>query len=155
MNISQSVEADCEPIATVIREASVWLENLGRPLWRSAAITAESVRNDVEAGRFIVARKNSEIVGVVRFQLQDPEYWPELTDDTSAFLHRLAVRRSVAGKGVSIVLLAAGLEKARRLLNSSGHLAQVGNQEWTMFSSSGSPSIRKSKRNERTRTDVC
>jgi GNAT superfamily N-acetyltransferase len=45
-------------------------------------------------------------------------FWPDMISGTSAYLHRLAIRRAFAGKGVSQMLLTAGLEKARSLSRS-------------------------------------
>jgi GNAT superfamily N-acetyltransferase len=115
MKIEASTPSDSKQVAAVLYEAASWLERDGKALWRSVAITMDSVRHDVEAGRFLVARTGNEIVGVVRFQLEDPEYWPEIENGTSAYLHRLAILRAVAGQGVSHRLLSAGLDKARSL----------------------------------------
>jgi GNAT superfamily N-acetyltransferase len=120
MKIEASIPADSEQVAAVICEAASWLESRGKALWRSVAITQESVSRDVEAGRFLVAREADQIVGVVRFQLEDPEYWPEIESGSSAYLHRLAVRRAFAGQGLSRKLLGAGVVKARSL--SRGYL---------------------------------
>jgi GNAT superfamily N-acetyltransferase len=129
MKIEASTQSDAVNVANVIREAASWLEIQNKALWRSTAITPESVSADVEAGRFLVAREDQEIVGVVRFQLEDPDYWPEIGVGTSAFLHRLAVRRSFARRGVSQLLLGAAFEKARNLPRSFLRLDCVADRE--------------------------
>lgn len=55
---------------------------------------------------FFVAERDGEAAGVIRFQLDDPLFWPDLVNPAeSAFIHRLAVRRRFAGHGVSTALI--------------------------------------------------
>jgi GNAT superfamily N-acetyltransferase len=129
MKIEASIPADSEQVAEVIHEAASWLEGQGKALWRSVAITTDSVSRDVEAGRFIVARENDRIVGVVRFQLEDAEYWPEIEHGSSAYLHRLAIRRAFSGQGVSRLLLGAGVAKARSMSRGFLRLDCVADRE--------------------------
>lgn len=55
------------------------------------------------------------MVGVVLVQPQDPVFWPDAEPGTSAFLHKLAVRRAWAGQGVPAALLAHAYRHARAL----------------------------------------
>ena len=49
------------------------------------------------------------------FELEDAYFWPDISPGTSAFVHKLAVRRAWAKKGVSARLLAYGVARARAL----------------------------------------
>lgn len=51
------------------------------------------------------ARTGEQLAGVMKFELEDPFFWPEIAPGTSAFVHKLAVRRAWAKKGVSTDLL--------------------------------------------------
>ncbi|MGF6597290.1 GNAT superfamily N-acetyltransferase [Paraburkholderia sp. GAS448] len=51
----------------------------------------------------------------MRFELDDPYFWPEIKAGTSAFVHKLTVRRAWAGKGVSTALLTFAQERTRDL----------------------------------------
>jgi GNAT superfamily N-acetyltransferase len=50
---------------------------------------------------------------VIRFQLEDRLFWPDIPQTESAFVHRLAVRRRYKGRGVSTALLQWAVERAR------------------------------------------
>jgi GNAT superfamily N-acetyltransferase len=52
---------------------------------------------------------------VVKFQLEDTLFWPDVPRGQSAFVHRLAVRRQFAGGVVSTVLLDWAVGRARTL----------------------------------------
>jgi len=49
----------------------------------------------------------------MRFELDDPHFWPEIKAGTSAFAHKLEVRRAWAGKGVSAALLTFAQEQSK------------------------------------------
>ena len=51
----------------------------------------------------------------MKFQLSDPEVWPEVPDGESTFIHRLAVRRAYAGGVVSSALLEWAQSQTREL----------------------------------------
>jgi GNAT superfamily N-acetyltransferase len=53
--------------------------------------------------------------GVVKFQLEDSLFWPDVSPKQSAFVHRLAVKRHFAGGNISSALLRWAVEKTRSL----------------------------------------
>ncbi|RST50155.1 GNAT family N-acetyltransferase [Variovorax sp. MHTC-1] len=61
----------------------------------------ERVARDAHAGLFFIARAGEEVAGVMRFELDDPYFSPEVEPGTSGFIHKLAVPRVWAKKGVS------------------------------------------------------
>jgi len=107
--------SDAAAIAAVLREAAQWLVDRQMPLWAVSDFSEERVQQDVDTGHFLVARVGDDVAGVVRWQREDPTFWPDAEPGTSAFLHKLAVRRAWAGQGVSAALLAFGREHARSL----------------------------------------
>jgi GNAT superfamily N-acetyltransferase len=119
MQIEQAQPADAPTVAAVLTEAAQWLAADGRPLWSAADTGIERVQRDTDAGRYFIARKNTEaggdVAGVVRIDLEDPYFWPEVENGSSAFVHKLAVRRHWAGHGVSTALLGFAREHARGL----------------------------------------
>ncbi|WP_256354145.1 MULTISPECIES: GNAT family N-acetyltransferase [unclassified Variovorax] len=116
MDIRQAAVADAPQVAAVLQEAAQWLADGGRALWVASAVSDERVLRDVAAGLFFAARdKGGEIVGVARFDLEDPYFWPEIDSGSSAFIHKLAVRRQWAGQGVSAALLAFAKARAESM----------------------------------------
>ena len=74
-------------------------------MWREGELLPSHITSDVDAGLFFIAEQNGEAAGVVKFQLQDEQFWPDVPQEESAFVHRLAVRRRFAGSGISSALL--------------------------------------------------
>ncbi len=115
VNIQKADPSDAPMIASVLQEAATWLVDGGRALWSGADISHQRVLQDTTAGLFHVARDDEQIVGVMKFELEDAYFWPEVLPGTSAFIHKLAIRREWAKKGVSIELLTYARVRAQQL----------------------------------------
>jgi GNAT superfamily N-acetyltransferase len=63
---------------------------------------------------FAIACSEGEAAGVMKFQLEDPLFWPDEPRGVAAYIHRLAVRRRFAGGGLSRALMSWAVEEARR-----------------------------------------
>ena len=106
-----SDEADL--IASILQEAAEWLRRRGAPLWLDSELLPEDIARHASEGRYFIAEVDGEPAGTMRFEYTDPEFWPDVAQGESAFVHRLAVRRRFAGRGVSAALLASAAERAR------------------------------------------
>jgi GNAT superfamily N-acetyltransferase len=115
MLIEQAEAADAEAITAVLEDAARWLAETGQSLWPKADFSLDRTRGDVLDGRFFVARGHGEVVGVMRYELEDRIFWPEVGSETSAFVHKLAIHRSCAGQGVSTALLTYALHRTKEL----------------------------------------
>jgi GNAT superfamily N-acetyltransferase len=115
VQIRQAVPPETAKVAEILGEAAKWLEQRGMLMWRDDELVASRLAADVAAGLFFIAECNQEPAGVVKFQLEDPEFWPDVPPGESAFVHRLAVRRPFGGGEVSSALLNWALERARGL----------------------------------------
>jgi GNAT superfamily N-acetyltransferase len=92
-------------VSDILQEVAVWLENKNLKMWDADELAAEKVENQVKTGMFWLANMNGEIAGCIRFQTEDFEYWDDVPHTDSAFVHRVAVKRKFAGKGVAMAML--------------------------------------------------
>jgi GNAT superfamily N-acetyltransferase len=113
--IRQAMPKDAENVTGILQEAAQWLEQSGMAMWRDDELLPARIAADVEAGLFFLAESEGVAAGVVKFQLEDSLFWPDVPRSQSAFVHRLAVRRRFAGGGISSVLLGWAVERARTL----------------------------------------
>jgi GNAT superfamily N-acetyltransferase len=112
----QPARPDQTPIvASILTEAAQWLIDRGQPLWRLEKVTPEAISADVAAGLFYIAWRNGDAVGVMKLELEDGHFWPEMPPGEAVFLHRLAVRRAAAGGAVTPALFKYAFEHTRRL----------------------------------------
>lgn len=113
--IAQAQTSDVAAVSSVLAEAAEWLKSKGEAIWQPQDYASENIFSDVASGMYFLAFQDNQAVGVVRFQLSDPTFWPELKEEDSAFVHRLAVRRHVARHGISTALLDFALAHAKSL----------------------------------------
>lgn len=113
--VRQATAAEAPIVLELLREAAAWVDALGVVMWDAGELDAGRVAAEVEAGLFFIASVEGQAAGTVRFQLDDREFWPDLTADDSAFVHRLVVRRAHRGGGVSTALLQFAVARARDL----------------------------------------
>ena len=100
----------------ILTDAATWVAQLdGTTMWVEDELAEDRIASEVDAGLFFIAECEGDIAGAVKFQLHDRLFWPDLATDDSAFVHRLAVRRSCAGRGVSTALLRWAADYARSL----------------------------------------
>jgi len=115
ISIRPATPDDLEEVSTVLREAARWLEETDKRMWRDNELLPANIAADVTAGLFFIAACDGKTAGVVKFQLEDPLFWPDVPQKESAFVHRLAVRRQFAGAGVSSALLNWAVARAKSL----------------------------------------
>lgn len=115
VNIRQAAHQEAGAVSDILREAAHWLEESGMPLWREDELKSADIAADVAAGLFFLAEVSGDAAGVVRFQLEDFTFWPDVPRGETAYVHRLAVRRRYAGSGVSKALLYWAVERTRAL----------------------------------------
>lgn len=114
IKVRPATAQDAEAVASILTEAARWQEQAGAPVWLEGELTAEKIGAEVAAGLFFLAELEGEPAGTVKFQLEDALFWPDLPTADAAYVHRLAVRRRHAGKGVSAALLRWAAERTRR-----------------------------------------
>ena len=115
LELRQAIAADAPVVEDVLVEASRWVDALGEVMWDEGELASEHIAAEVAAGQFFIAYVDDHPAGVIRFQLEDQLFWPDLVQEGSAFVHRLAVRRRYKGQGVSDALLHWAIDRARSL----------------------------------------
>lgn len=114
-HVRQATAADVPAIEAMLVEAARWVDALGVVMWEEGELDSQRIAGEVAGGQFFIAEVAGEPAGAVRFQLDDPQFWPDLEEAESAFVHRLIVRRAFKGQGVSTALLDWAASHARTL----------------------------------------
>ena len=113
ITIRQAAAADVAIVDQMIREAAAWVDALGVVMWEDGELDAGQMRAEVTRGMFFLATIAGEVAGAIRFQLEDPRFWPDRPEGEAAFVHRLVVRRAFKGRGVARALLEWAIGHAR------------------------------------------
>jgi GNAT superfamily N-acetyltransferase len=115
LSIRQATARDLEAVAGILREAARWLEESGMALWRDNELLPQRIAEDVHSGLYFLAECDNEPAGTVRYQLEDKLFWPDIAQEDSAFVHRLAVKRRFAGGEISSALLLWAIARTHTL----------------------------------------
>jgi GNAT superfamily N-acetyltransferase len=113
--VRQATLEDIKTVSDILNEAASWLEQRNMKLWGEQEISTKAVLSDIQSGLFYIAFYEDYAVGVVKFQTEDLVFWSDIPHQDSAFIHRLAVRRSFAGGSVSTALMAWSVNRSRQL----------------------------------------
>jgi hypothetical protein len=115
LSIRQATPQDIDAVAEILGEAARWLEEQGMPMWHQDELQPNRIVADVDSGQFFLAECDGVPAGAIRFQLEDRLFWPDVPQDDSVFVHRLAVRRRFAGGEVSSALLLWAIARTHTL----------------------------------------
>jgi len=115
LSIRQATLQDIDVVSDILREAAAWLEQRGMPLWRQDELQLNRISAEVRSGLFFLAESAGEPAGTIKYQLEDKLFWPDVPQDDSAFIHRIAVRRRFAGGEVSSALLLWAIARSHTL----------------------------------------
>ncbi len=112
LRIHQALPSEVACVADLLTAAAARLVEQGAPLWDLPTVAEAAIQTDVGAGLYYMAQDASGPVGVFRFQLEDPDFWPEIPPGSSAFVHKLAVHPSRQGRNLAHALLGHAVELA-------------------------------------------
>jgi len=115
ISVRQATLDDLSTVSEILSEAAVWLDRENMTLWQPEHISLAVIQQDIKLGLFNIAFCEGIAAGVVKFQTEDLVFWPDIIKSDSAFLHRLAVRRSFAGGSVSTQIFRWAIEYSREL----------------------------------------
>lgn len=115
LDIRFAREADAALVSSLLVEAATWIASRGLPLWSIEELSLEAIAPDVAAGSFILASVGTEGVATARLTLDDPACWPDAVPGVAVYVHRVAVRRAWAGRGLAGMMLAWCDRHAERL----------------------------------------
>jgi GNAT superfamily N-acetyltransferase len=115
ISVRQAALNDLSTVSSILLEATLWLKQRNMALWEENEVSPDSIRKDTELGLFYIAFCGDIAAGVVKFQTEDLVFWSDLPHENSAFIHKLAVRRSFSGGSISTSILQWAVEQSRDL----------------------------------------
>lgn len=112
IEIRQARVTDAPVIAEILQEADTWAEQTHERLWLESELEPAQIAAEVRSGEFFLAMHADAPIGTLRYQLEDALFWPDAADGEAAYVHRLAVRRRWAGRGVAAQMLSWAARRA-------------------------------------------
>ena len=111
VHVATSVAAPT--VVAILQEAAAWCEARGMPLWKANELDPERLRAEVEQGLFYLVHEGTETLAVFKLQDSDVLFWPDVPPEEALYVHRIAVKRRHAGRGLPAFLLDWCGERAR------------------------------------------
>lgn len=112
VHVRPAAPADTTAAAGVLRLAAQRLVDRGEALWEPQDFTPEELARRVGSGELHVAVHGDELVGVFLLQREDPVRWPDAAAGEALYVHKLAVRPDLAGRGIAHAMLRFALGQA-------------------------------------------
>lgn len=112
--VRMATPADRDAFAGILRDGDAAMRRLGNGRWDGADIAPDRVTAWIEAGEAVVALAGEDIAATMLLQWRDLVFWPERDDGTAAYLHKIAVRAGMNGRGAPAALVAFAADEARR-----------------------------------------
>ena len=94
---------DLDDVLDLLAEAASWLRARGIEQWPTC-FPREQIAESIARGETHVVREGATAVATLALQWEDPFFWGERPPD-AGYVHRVAVRRAFAGRGLGVQLL--------------------------------------------------
>lgn len=112
INIKQATEKDIPILEEIMIDVVEFLDNINQPLWARQNITWTGLSQHYRIEDFYIAYINDVPLGCMALIDHDPAFWADIEKGKSLFLHKLAVKRSGAKRGVSTALIDYAKQKS-------------------------------------------
>ena len=99
----------------ILQEVARWLETNGQPLWARELLEPEALLRKNTLDELFLGKLDGAPVATMILQHEDIPFFPDDPPGEALYLHKLAVRRSAGGRGVSTAMLAWAQTYATRL----------------------------------------
>jgi GNAT superfamily N-acetyltransferase len=113
VNVRRATLEDVPVVAEMLDEATVFVQTMGRDQW-PVPYPQEKLRASVADGSLYVVEVDGDRAATFTLLLDDPKFWGRRPPD-AVYLHKLAVRRAFAGRGLGVRIVDWVCEEAGRL----------------------------------------
>ncbi len=104
MKVRRAQQEDAVVVAGLLDEATVWVNDLGFNQW-PLPFPRHQLAGAIERGEvYVVESEDGEAVATVSMLPDDPVYWGDQPPD-AFYVHKLAVRRDQAGRGIGAAVV--------------------------------------------------
>jgi GNAT superfamily N-acetyltransferase len=104
VNVRRAQQEDAVTVAGLLDEATVWVNDLGFSQW-PLPFPRDQLAAAIDRGEvYVVESEDGEGVATVSMLPDDPEYWGDQPPD-AFYVHKLAVRRDQAGRGIGAAIV--------------------------------------------------
>jgi GNAT superfamily N-acetyltransferase len=104
--IKQANENDILTIEGILLDAVIWMKKSKlQNQWNEDSIKWDSLSKNYQINDFYINYQNRVPAACIAITDLDTKYWPKISQGKSLYIHKLAVKREFAGKGISKELI--------------------------------------------------
>jgi GNAT superfamily N-acetyltransferase len=103
VNVRRAVPADAPLAAEILDEATAYVGTLGFDQW-PVPFPQDELARRIERGELLMVDVDGEPAATLTLLWDDPAFWGERPPD-AVYLHKLAVRRAFAGRGLGAAIV--------------------------------------------------
>ena len=104
VNVRSARHEDADTVAALLDEATVWVNELGFSQW-PLPFPRDELAAAIDRGEvYVVEAEDGDAVATVTMLGDDPTYWGDRPPD-AYYVHKLAVRRDQAGRGIGAAVV--------------------------------------------------
>jgi GNAT superfamily N-acetyltransferase len=104
VNVKRARHEDADTVAELLDEATTWVAELGFEQW-PLPFPREELAEAIDRGEvYVVEAEDGDPVATLALLRDDPTYWPDSPPD-ALYLHKFAVRRDRAGRGIGAAVV--------------------------------------------------
>ena len=101
LEITVAPAFDWGTASEILMDVVKWLNQKGEPLWTEEQVSVEGLKSSHRIEESFIAQLKNKPIGCMFLLESDPYFWPEIEDDSSLFLRKLAVLRKFKGRGIA------------------------------------------------------
>jgi GNAT superfamily N-acetyltransferase len=103
VNVRRALPADAAVSAEILDEASAYIRALGFGHW-TVPFPQDELAHRIERGELYLVDVDGDPAATLTLLWDDPAFWGERPPD-AVYLHKLAVRRAFAGRGLGAAIV--------------------------------------------------
>lgn len=104
MNVKRARHEDADTVAELLDEATLWVGELGFEQW-PLPFPRDELAEAIDRGEvYVVEGEDDGPVATLVLLHDDPQYWGDRPQD-ALYLHKFAVRRDRAGRGIGAAVV--------------------------------------------------
>jgi GNAT superfamily N-acetyltransferase len=103
VNVRRALPTDAAVAAEILDEATAYVAKLGFEQW-PVPFPQDELAHRIERGELYLVDVDGEPAATLTLLWDDPAFWGERPPD-AVYLHKLAVRRSFAGRGLGAAIV--------------------------------------------------
>lgn len=114
MEVTVAPAFDWSTASEILTDVVQWFDARGEPTWTEEQVSVDGLEASYTIEELFVAHYQNRPIGCMFLQESDSYHWPEIRDDSSLFLRKLAVLREFKGKGVAHQMMRWAADYAQR-----------------------------------------